>query len=311
MKKNSFFIKFLFTSGLLLILIGLIILRHDDIVTIIHNYINPKSSAVTLGEKNSYYRDYDFTFVKNTDDFSPKGYQDILNIYYTAINAGKNEFTFYCPNEYDECLNDIQRLANDQTLLSDINNYVHPFNGFSHIETEYDSLGRVSIRIMKTYKENEIQEIEKKVDELYSQLVNPASSIENNIMSIHDYIINNSKYDSDRSDNNIINYKSNIAYGPLFEGYAICGGYTDLMELFLEKMNVKSFKISSDDHVWNAVFINNNWYHLDLTWDDPVSKDGKDYLEHNYFLIDTKQLLSIEKTQHQFNTLSYPELKEA
>ena len=273
--------------------------------------INPKSSAVTLGEKNSYYRDYDFTFVKNTDDFSPKGYQDILNIYYTAINAGKNEFTFYCPNEYDECLNDIQRLANDQTLLSDINNYVHPFNGFSHIETEYDSLGRVSIRIMKTYKENEIQEIEKKVDELYSQLVNPASSIENNIMSIHDYIINNSKYDSDRSDNNIINYKSNIAYGPLFEGYAICGGYTDLMELFLEKMNVKSFKISSDDHVWNAVFINNNWYHLDLTWDDPVSKDGKDYLEHNYFLIDTKQLLSIEKTQHQFNTLSYPELKEA
>ena len=311
MKKNSFFIKFLFTSGLLLILIGLIILRQDDIVTIIHNYINPKSSAVTLGEKNSYYRDYDFTFVKNTDDFSPKGYQDILNIYYTAINAGKNEFTFYCPNEYDECLNDIQRLANDQTLLSDINNYVHPFNGFSHIETEYDSLGRVSIRIMKTYKENEIQEIEKKVDELYSQLVNPASSIENNIMSIHDYIINNSKYDSDRSDNNIINYKSNIAYGPLFEGYAICGGYTDLMELFLEKMNVKSFKISSDDHVWNAVFINNNWYHLDLTWDDPVSKDGKDYLEHNYFLIDTKQLLSIEKTQHQFSTLSYPELKEA
>ena len=311
MKKNSFFIKFLFTSGLLLILIGLIILRQDDIVTIIHNYINPKSSAVTLGEKNSYYRDYDFTFVKNTDDFSPKGYQDILNIYYTAINAGKNEFTFYCPNEYDECLNDIQRLANDQTLLSDINNYVHPVNGFSHIETEYDSLGRVSIRIMKTYKENEIQEIEKKVDELYSQLVNPASSIENNIMSIHDYIINNSKYDSDRSDNNIINYKSNIAYGPLFEGHAICGGYTDLMELFLEKMNVKSFKISSDDHVWNAVFINNNWYHLDLTWDDPVSKDGKDYLEHNYFLIDTKQLLSIEKTQHQFSTLSYPELKEA
>ena len=40
-------------------------------------------------------------------------------------------------------------------------------------------------------------------------------------------------------------------------------------------------------------------------------KDGKDYLEHNYFLIDTKQLLSIEKTQHQFSTLSYPELKEA
>ena len=38
-------------------------------------------------------------------------------------------------------------------------------------------------------------------------------------------------------------YKSEIAYGPLFEGYAVCGGYTDLMELFLEKMNIKSYKI--------------------------------------------------------------------
>ena len=34
-------------------------------------------------------------------------------------------------------------------------------------------------------------------------------------------------------------YKSNIAYGPLFENYAICSGYTDLMELFLEKLNIK------------------------------------------------------------------------
>lgn len=311
MKKSRFFIDLLFTSGLLLILTGLIILRQDDIITIIHNYILPKNSAVTLGDKNQYYRDYDFYFIQNTNDFSPNNYQDILNIYYTAINAGKGEFTFYCPREYTQCLNDIQTLANDQTLLSDINNYVHPFNGFSHIETEFDTLGRVSIRIIKTYSEEEINLIEDKVNELYYQLVNPTSPIENNILSIHDYIINHAKYDSQRSDQNIITYRSNIAYGPLFEGYAICGGYTDLMELFLEKMGVKSFKVSSEDHVWNAVLLSDKWYHLDLTWDDPVSKDGKDFLEHNYFLIDTNQLLSLEKTQHQFNVNSYPELKEA
>ncbi len=311
MKKSRFLVNILFTSGLLFILIGLIILRQDDIVTIIHNYILPRTSTVSLGDKNSYYRDYDFSFVQNTNDFLPKNYQDILNIYYTAINAGKKEFTFYCPTEYDECLNDIQRLANNQTLLSDINNYVHPFNGFSHIETEYDTLGRVSIRIIKSYKDDEIKLIEEKVDQLYLELVNPVSSVEDNIKNIHDYIINHAKYDSARSNENIITYKSNIAYGPLFEGYAICGGYTDLMELFLEKMDIKSFKVSSDDHVWNAVFLNNTWYHLDLTWDDPVSKDGKDYLEHHYFLINTRQLLSLEKTQHQFNTNNYPELKEA
>ena len=44
-------------------------------------------------------------------------------------------------------------------------------------------------------------------------------------------------------------YASDIAYGPLFEGYGICGGYTDAMELFLEKMGIESYKISSDQHV--------------------------------------------------------------
>ena len=106
-------------------------------------------------------------------------------------------------------------------------------------------------------------------------------------------------------------YRSDIAYGPLFEGYGVCGGYTDLMELFLERMQVKSYKISSNQHIWNAVYINGTWKHLDLTWDDPVSMDKKDYLEHSYFLIDTYKLLKQETTQHNFNQEIYSELKEA
>ena len=196
-------------------------------------------------------------------------------------------------------------------MLSDINNYVHPYNGFSHIETEYDSLGKVTVRINKSYYEEDIEAINKKLDELYPQLVDENKSDTENIRTIHDYIINHTKYDSDRSDKKIIKYRSDIAYGPLFEGYGICGGYTDLMELFLERMNIKSYKISSDMHVWNAVYIDNTWKHLDLTWDDPVANDNKDYLEHDYFLINTTDLLNREKTQHIFNQEIYSELKGA
>ena len=311
MKKSRILVGFIFTAGLVLILIGLIIIRQEDIVTIISSYILPNNNNVALGNTNDYYRDYDFNFVKNTTNFTPSNYQDILNIYYTAINAGKVSFTFYCPKTYKKCIEDVQRLANDQDLLSDINNFVHPYNGFSHIETEYDSLGRVTLNVIRTYTDEQIALINQKVDYLYPLLVNETAPIEDNIRSVHDYIINNSKYDSDRSDRNIIKYKSDIAYGPLFEGYAICGGYTDLMELFLERMGVKSFKVSSDNHIWNAVMIGNTWYNLDLTWDDPVASDGKDYLEHNYFLINTNKLLSIETTQHFFNQDLYSELKEA
>ena len=81
------------------------------------------------------------------------------------------------------------------------------------------------------------------------------------------------------------------------------------MALFLEKLNIKNYKISSDKHVWNAVYINNEWLHLDLTWDDPVSKDNKDHLEHDYFLINDNELLNKEKNEHTYDINVYSEFK--
>lgn len=301
--------KILATLGLIFIFIGLFLMKKDDIFIIINDYVLKENKVVTIGEKNEYYRDYDFAFVKNTSNFSPSNYQDILDIYYTVINAGKSNFTFYCPKEYTSCIDDIKTLSNDQNTLSDINNYVHPYNGFSHIESEYDSLGRVTINVVRNYTEEDINLINKKIDELMPQLTSNYNSLETNIKNVHDYIINNARYDSARSDSNVLTYKSDTAYGPLFQRYAICGGYTDLMQLFLERLNVKNFRVSSDNHIWNALYINNTWKHLDLTWDDPVASDGKDYLEYNYFLIDTNQLLTLEQTQHNFNLEHYTELK--
>ena len=310
MRLHSFTL-FIFTVGLILILAGLVFIRQDDVQTIINTHIHPSKQTIVLGDTNEYYRPYDFDFVQNTTNFSPHDKQDIYNIYYTVINAGKDSFTFYCPTDYEECLLDVQDLANNQDTLSDINNFVHPFNGFAHIATEYDSLGKVTITIQKTYSPEEIAEINDKVDILATQLYKENLSYVENIRNIHDYIINNTKYDSGRSDYGDETYKSDTAFGPLFQGYAICGGYTDLMELFLERMNVKSYKVSSDMHVWNAVFLDNTWYHLDLTWDDPVSDDGYDYLQHNYFMINTDTLLQQEQEEHNFNLDCYSEFKGA
>lgn len=303
--------KLLVTIGLLLIVIGLVITRKDYLIEVYDTYISHKPKITTLDNKNEYYRENNYLFVQNTDDFSPKNKQELINVYYTIINSGVDTFTFKCNEEYTSCVKDVKDLANDQAQLSDINNYVHPFNGFAHIETEYDSLGRVTVNIVKSYTNEKIEMINKKVDELYPQLVNENDTTYNNIKRVHDYIINNTIYDSNRSDNGIINYESDIAYGPLFQGYAICGGYSDLMELFLIRMGVNCYKISSDDHVWNALYYDGKWLHLDLTWDDPVSSDGRQYLEYNYFLIDTPKLLYLETSQHSFNQNHYLELKEA
>ena len=311
MSKVRALFKLLFTCSLFLILVGFVLLRQEELTTIIYSHVLKNSNPITLEEKNAYYRNYSFLFVQKTDNFNPHSFQELLNIYYTVINSGQTDFTFYCPSDYTSCLEHVQIIANDTSLLSDINNYVHPYNGFSHIETEFDTLGKVRISLIKSYTSEEIVKINQMIDELYPQIVLETRSYEDNIRAIHDYIINHTKYDSDRSERGIVQYHSDTAYGPLFEGYAICGGYSDLMELFFEKMGIRSYKVSSYNHVWNVFNFGNGWYHIDLTWDDPVASDGRDYLDHSYFMLTTPQLLVLEPTQHQFNVDHYLELKDA
>lgn len=304
-------IKRIFTVGIFLIIIGVILSYKNKIYITVDNYLHPYK-YVSLDGTNDYYRDYDFLYVQNTIDFIPNNKNELLNIYYTVLNSGKSSFTFYCTNDYPSCISDIQDIANDQDILNDINNYVHPFNGFSHIETEYDSLGRVTINILHNYSQDDIDIIEKKVDELSKKLIQKDKTEEENIKIIHDYIINNSRYDSIRETTGESEYSSSTAYGPLFEGYGLCSGYTDLMQLFLEKLNIKNYRISTEKHVWNAVYVNGRWRHLDVTWDDPVSSDGSDILEYKYFLIDTPTILELDKDKkHDFRVEFYQEFKEA
>ena len=93
------------------------------------------------------------------------------------------------------------------------------------------------------------------------------------------------------------------------------------MAIFLTKLGFDNYKIattpdeisySSTGHVWNAVKTNEGWRHIDLTWDDPVSKNNKDYLFHKYFLVTTKELEETDKgkttiEEHNFNKLIYLE----
>ena len=71
------------------------------------------------------------------------------------------------------------------------------------------------------------------------------------------------------------------------------------MKLFLDKLNIINYKISNDQHIWNLVYLDGTWYHLDLTWDDPVS--DKNITRDNYFLITTKNLESLDDDVHYFN----------
>ena len=293
---------------LLIVLVCLLTYNYKDEILVYYNkYYESKNFKPTPLDTNEYSRNYNFQYVSLTDKFLPENKQDIMNVYYTVINSGMNEFTFYCKSEYTNCLNDVRDIANDQTTISNINNFVHPYNGFKDLETEMDTIGKVTVKINRNYTNDMITILNYEIDKIITNNINNNMDNFTKIRTIHDYIINHTKYDEDRSDKNNIKYKSDTAYGALIEGHALCGGYTDAMMLFLERFNIESYKIASENHVWNYVYLNNKWYNLDLTWDDPVSRDGKDILEHNFFMISTDEMHKLDTTEHTFDKTVYSE----
>ena len=301
--------KFIFLF-IVLIIFGLTLVFHDKIVNFIVDHFTEMNKKVTVLENNKYASDKSYKYVQLTDNFYPKNKQDIMNIYYTIINSGMTDFIFYCDKDYESCLDDINYVSNNQKMLSYINNFVPVYNSFKNIDTEFDSLGKISIHITHNYTAKEIDELETKISNIVKNDIDSTLDDEDKIKAIHDYIINSTKYDKEKSDNNLDTYKSDIAYGALIEGYSICGGYADSTKLLLDYYKIPNFKVSSENHIWNAVYINNKWLHLDLTWDDPVTNTGEDVLEYNYFLIDNKELSKLENEQHGFDLEIYKELKD-
>ena len=305
------------------LVLGSVIYKLDDITTVILNTLSNKHFLV-IKDGNEYKKDYDFKYVQNSSSMVPYSKADLQDLIFTIINNGWDQFTFYCPSEYTECVDDMSYITNDNILLAHINNYVHPYNSYDSLKTSINDSGEITVTVTKLYTEKQISEINTVVDKIISSNYDASADEYTNLKKIHDYIINNTKYDVMRNNTGDSIYKSYMAYGPAVEGYATCNGYADLMAIILYKLGYENFKVATTEeelgdntngHIWNAVKIDTNWLHIDLTWDDPVSADGSNYLYHKYFLVTTGEMNKVDNgnvklEEHNFNKHIYQEFEE-
>ena len=258
-----------------------------------------------IAKANDYYLDSDFKYLQNyTDDVSNK--QELINYIYYVINTGSTYADGECTKEYTNCTKDLSEIAEDEETLSIMNNFVHPYNSFKTISFTYSENGKFSLIIEHIYSDEEITAINYVVEEKLKTIINEEMTNEEKIKSIHNYIIDNTKYDTLKSKNiHDDTYKSNTAYGVLIEGYGICSGYSDTIAIFLDKINIKNYKISNDTHIWNLVHINGIWTHLDATWDDPISEFNAN--RDMYFLVSYEELTKLNDDTHSFDKNIYLE----
>lgn len=104
------------------------------------------------------------------------------------------------------------------------------------------------------------------------------------IKQVHDWLIDNIEYD--------LELQSQETYsisGALTEGRAVCEGYARSFKYIMDGLGIPCVLISgigtnsdgeAESHAWNYVMLEERWYAVDVTWDDPVII-GNGYLSYD------------------------------
>lgn len=295
---------FVLITGILSICIVTILNFYpEETKNFIYELFNNEDYVIAIA--NDYYLEGNFKYVQNwTDDVSNK--KELINYIYHVINTGSDYADGECTKEYTNCVKDLNDIAKDEETLSIINNFVHPYNSFKTISFTYNENGRFSLIVEHIYTDEQITEINYIVEQKIQDIIKDNMTTEQKIKKVHDYIIDSTEYDTLKTENiHDDTYQSNTAYGVLRQGKGICSGYSDTMSIFLNALDIENYKISNDTHIWNLVYINGIWTHLDTTWDDPIS--DKNLNRDTYFLISYDELKQLEDDTHNFNKTIYTE----
>lgn len=213
--------------------------------------------------------EYYFSLLKN----------DEQKLYIKILNKTKNhqEKLIFKEKYSKEQIEKIFRsLFYDHPELYWIKNYTIYFGKiYSSIKIGY-CLSKQNVKKIDTILQNKYFTILKNIDEFKTN--------KDKIKFIHDVFIRYGKYNNDKTQTRTNIYQSIVSF--LTTGNTVCAGFSYSFKYLMDKIGIPSITIYDETkrltdkaHVWNAVFINNTWYYLDITWDNQFKND-------KYFLLD-------------------------
>lgn len=253
------------------------------------------TAKIELGDK--------FTNVLNQSN----GQQLLQKYYQSAIEA----YTYDNPDIF--YLNPNKMYLNIETTTlgskKTYNTYINAGSQTSYLIDEFNS-------------KQQIEQAISSLENVKNQIINnKKQSTYENIKMVHDYIINNVDYDTTLSYQNIYNI-----YGTLVNKKAVCAGYAKTFKYLMDSLEIPCISVigkatnsegRTENHEWNYVQINQKWYAIDTTWDDPVSTTGyvSNKSKYKYFLKGATEMAKDHTASNQFSDggkiFNYPELSES
>lgn len=199
---------------------------------------------------------------------------------------------------FDELFNIYQLIYDDEYRLF----YISPT--IEYVKNQ--STGLVTgMELNYTFSKDEIQsmqaEIDKETDKILS-MITPEMNDYDIVKLFHDHIIENCTYNENSKNPNTI-------YGTLAEKNALCQGYSQSFTYLCSLAGIESFIVTgmaNGPHMWNVVKMDGDYYHIDLTWDDPDQAKFPDAVRYDYFGLTDDRIRELR----QFDDYDY-EIPEA
>lgn len=121
--------------------------------------------------------------------------------------------------------------------------------------------------------------------------VKPGMDSVEKALVLHDYLIQNTQYLEKESKE----YRYS-EWGVFLKGRANCQGYSMAYGILMQEVGIPVRYVVSEEmlHMWNQIKIGGKWYHVDVTWDDPLDtrlkKDQYGLVLHDRFLCSTRKM---------------------
>ena len=110
-------------------------------------------------------------------------------------------------------------------------------------------------------------------------------------MTIIQWMVENITYDEVNYRNKTIPQDDYTTYGALVNRICVCDGYAHAFVDICDACGITARRISNYGHAWNLIRLDGDWYHVDVTWEDPIGNSiyGFGNLRNQYInLTDTE-----------------------
>lgn len=139
------------------------------------------------------------------------------------------------------------------------------------------SYPKANVPAMKKEWEKSLQEAK--------QWASGVQSAQEKLKIAHDFLAIISEYDGESSRQGVLGpsgWDAYNSYGALVKRNCVCQGYALAYKALVDALEIDGVDVSyinsrSANHVWNAVHLDNNWYQVDVTWDDSGGIPHKTY----------------------------------